>query len=123
MNWNQEELEQWALTQQQKEDDNTALERYTQQDDGKIKELSIAIERMSREVLTKRNDLEREVTDTQVCFPWIINSWTDASILDCFHCSKNRLNHQTNYHECKLPVLFCWRTTLICCARCNHYGI
>jgi hypothetical protein len=28
MNWNQEELEQWSVTQQHKEDDNQALEEY-----------------------------------------------------------------------------------------------
>lgn len=28
MNWNQEELEQWAVAQKQKEDDNQALEKY-----------------------------------------------------------------------------------------------
>jgi hypothetical protein len=28
MNWNQEELEQWALAQKQKEEDNLALEKY-----------------------------------------------------------------------------------------------
>ena len=31
MNWNQEELEQWALAQRQKEEDNTALEKYKHQ--------------------------------------------------------------------------------------------
>lgn len=28
MNWNQEELDQWALAQQQKEEDNQALNKY-----------------------------------------------------------------------------------------------
>lgn len=28
MNWNQEELEQWSLAQQQKEEDNQALDKY-----------------------------------------------------------------------------------------------
>lgn len=28
MNWNQEELDQWAVAQKQKEDDNQALEKY-----------------------------------------------------------------------------------------------
>ena len=31
MNWNQEELEQWALAQRQKEEDNAALEKYKHQ--------------------------------------------------------------------------------------------
>lgn len=28
MNWNQEELDQWAVAQKQKEEDNQALEKY-----------------------------------------------------------------------------------------------
>lgn len=39
MNWNQEELEQWALAAKQKEEDNLALQKYTRADDVKIKEL------------------------------------------------------------------------------------
>ncbi|CAM9709076.1 unnamed protein product [Choristocarpus tenellus] len=39
MNWNQEELEQWALAAKQKEDDNLALQKYTRADEVKIKAL------------------------------------------------------------------------------------
>lgn len=39
MNWNQEELEQWALAAKQKEEDNLALQKYARADDVKIKEL------------------------------------------------------------------------------------
>ena len=31
MNWNQEELEQWALAQRQKEEDNAAMAKYSHQ--------------------------------------------------------------------------------------------
>lgn len=65
MNWSQEELEQWTLTQQQKEEDSEAIERYHAQDRTKIKELDLAVERMNRTVATRRTELEREVTDTQ----------------------------------------------------------
>ena len=33
MNWNQEELEQWALAARQKEEDNLTLEKYRHADD------------------------------------------------------------------------------------------
>jgi hypothetical protein len=33
MNWNQEELEQWALAQRQKEEDNSAMAKYQRQDE------------------------------------------------------------------------------------------
>lgn len=65
MNWSQEELEQWTLTQQQKEEDSEAIERYHAQDRNKIKELDLAVERMNHTVATRRTELEREVTDTQ----------------------------------------------------------
>lgn len=65
MNWNQEELEQWALTRQQKEEDNQAIERYRAQDDSKIKELNIAVERMNKTMFTRKTELDKEVTDTQ----------------------------------------------------------
>eukprot|EP00967_Tisochrysis_lutea_P082031 scaffold113534_cov20-Tisochrysis_lutea.AAC.1 len=36
MNWNQEEMEQWALAQRQKEEDNAALDKYKKQDAAKV---------------------------------------------------------------------------------------
>jgi len=65
MNWNQEELEQWALAARQKEEDSLALAKYTKADEGKIKELNLQIEKMMAEVQSKRAELEAEVTDTQ----------------------------------------------------------
>lgn len=43
MNWNQEELEQWALAAKQKEEDNLALQKYARADDVKIKELRCVV--------------------------------------------------------------------------------
>lgn len=45
MNWNQEELEQWSLAAKQKEEDNLALEKYKRQDEIKIKDLNLDIEK------------------------------------------------------------------------------
>jgi coiled-coil domain-containing protein 39 len=65
MNWNQEELEQWALASRQKEDDNLTLEKYKLADDAKIKELTLHIERITMEVRQKQSELDKEVTETQ----------------------------------------------------------
>lgn len=65
MNWNQEELEQWALAARQKEEDNLTLEKYRRADEAKIKELTLQIEKLTVEVARKANELEREVTETQ----------------------------------------------------------
>lgn len=65
MNWNQEEIEQWALAQRQKEEDNAALEKYRHQDAAKIKELQLAMEKSSKAVVRKKEELESEVMETQ----------------------------------------------------------
>ncbi|CAM9894366.1 unnamed protein product [Ectocarpus sp. 12 AP-2014] len=58
MNWNQEELEQWALAAKQKEEDNLALQKYARADDVKIKDLSLQVERLSKSVVAKRAELQ-----------------------------------------------------------------
>jgi len=65
MNWNQEELEQWALAARQKEEDNLTLEKYRRSDEAKIKELTLQIEKLTIEVARKCKELENEVTETQ----------------------------------------------------------
>uniref|UniRef100_A0A7S2SB82 Coiled-coil domain-containing protein 39 n=1 Tax=Rhizochromulina marina TaxID=1034831 RepID=A0A7S2SB82_9STRA len=65
MNWNQEELEQWALAAKQKEEDNLALQKYTRADEVKIKELSLLIEKLTKEVVDAKAKLENETTETQ----------------------------------------------------------
>eukprot|EP00195_Chlamydomonas_chlamydogama_P009299 CAMPEP_0202915398 /NCGR_PEP_ID=MMETSP1392-20130828/65575_1 /ASSEMBLY_ACC=CAM_ASM_000868 /TAXON_ID=225041 /ORGANISM="Chlamydomonas chlamydogama, Strain SAG 11-48b" /LENGTH=937 /DNA_ID=CAMNT_0049607407 /DNA_START=168 /DNA_END=2981 /DNA_ORIENTATION=- len=65
MNWNQEELEQWALAQRQKEEDNAALQKYHHQDAAKVKELQLTLEKMSRAVVDKKSELDSEVMETQ----------------------------------------------------------
>jgi len=65
MNWNQEELEQWAVAARQKEEDNVALQKYTRADELKIKELSMQLEQFTKELVLQRAKLENEVTETQ----------------------------------------------------------
>lgn len=50
MNWNQEEIEQWALAAKQKEEDNLALQKYQRADEMKIKEMNLALEKLTKEV-------------------------------------------------------------------------
>lgn len=65
MNWNQEELEQWALASRQKEEDNLTLEKYKRADEARIKELQLEIEKKTLKVSRKMAELEREVTETR----------------------------------------------------------
>lgn len=65
MNWNQEELEQWALAQRQKEEDNEALDKYKHQDEAKMKELLRNVEIINKQVAMKKEELDNEVVETQ----------------------------------------------------------
>ena len=65
MNWNQEELEQWAIAAKQKEDDSFALQKYTRADELKIKELSMLLGQLTNDCLQRRVKVENEATETQ----------------------------------------------------------
>ncbi|KAL3156428.1 hypothetical protein ABBQ38_000737 [Trebouxia sp. C0009 RCD-2024] len=65
MNWNQEEFAQWALAAKQKEEDNLALEQYQRQDEAKMREVTMQLEKLSTAALRKRHELASEVTETQ----------------------------------------------------------
>merc|ERR1712083_585537 len=65
MNWNQEELEQWAIAARQKEEDELTLEKYKRADETKVKELTLAIEKLTVETAAKRKELADQVTETQ----------------------------------------------------------
>ena len=66
MKFKQDELEQYAMAARQKEDDNLNIEKYKRQDDLRIKELMLMIEKYTIEVNRKHIELEKEVTETQV---------------------------------------------------------
>ena len=51
LNWNQEELEQWATAASKREENNLALEKYTWFDEIKIKELTLKIESVSKKLV------------------------------------------------------------------------
>mmetsp|Transcript_9124 Transcript_9124/g.17160 ORF Transcript_9124/g.17160 Transcript_9124/m.17160 type:complete len:907 (-) Transcript_9124:51-2771(-) len=65
MNWNQEELEQWAFAERQKQEDNAALDRYKHADSARVKQMRIEIEKVNRDVLTRKEEMENEVAETQ----------------------------------------------------------
>jgi hypothetical protein len=65
LNWNQEELEQWATAAAKKEADTLALEKYTRADEVKIKELTLKLEHMTKKSAEKKAELDNEITETQ----------------------------------------------------------
>ena len=65
LNWNQEELEQWATAAAKKESDNQALEKYRRADEVKIKELTLKLENLTKISFAKRAEVDNEKTETQ----------------------------------------------------------
>jgi chromosome segregation ATPase len=65
MNWNQEELEQWAIAARQKEEDELTLLKYKRADDSKIRELTLATQKLTVEIASCRKELADQVTETQ----------------------------------------------------------
>jgi UDP-glucose:O-linked fucose beta-1,3-glucosyltransferase len=61
-----EELDVWLHVQVEKEEDNIALLNYTKEDDAKIKELTLQIEKYMKDVQKKKNVLSSEITETKV---------------------------------------------------------
>jgi hypothetical protein len=60
-----EQLEQWLIATQQKEQDAKMLELYTRADEKRIKELTLQLEKLTKEVKVKQNHLDAEVTETR----------------------------------------------------------
>jgi hypothetical protein len=65
MNWNQEEIEQWALASKQKEEDNLALQKYARSDEIKIKDMNLNLEKLTKIAAGKQAELDNEITETQ----------------------------------------------------------
>jgi chromosome segregation ATPase len=65
LNWNQEELEQWATAATKKEEENLILQKYASADELKIKELALTIEDLTKVSVEKKSLLENEVTETR----------------------------------------------------------
>jgi len=65
MNWNHEELKQWAEANLQKEEDNLIIEKYRRADEQKVKDLTLSIEKQTKVVSDTKSQLDAEATETQ----------------------------------------------------------
>ncbi|XP_041355046.1 coiled-coil domain-containing protein 39-like [Gigantopelta aegis] len=64
MNWDQQALEAWLEESARKDEDAMTLQKYTRQDDSKIKELSLRMEKLTDEARQKKVNLDHEMTNT-----------------------------------------------------------
>ncbi|GFR92728.1 coiled-coil domain-containing protein 39 [Elysia marginata] len=64
MNWDQQALEAWLEESARKDEDAMTIQKYTRQDESKIKELSLRMEKLMHEAMNKKNQLDNEMTNT-----------------------------------------------------------
>ncbi|XP_014669760.1 PREDICTED: coiled-coil domain-containing protein 39-like [Priapulus caudatus] len=64
LNWDQQALEAWLEECARRDQDNYTLQKYTRQDESKIKELELQLEKRTEEAQRKRRALDMETTET-----------------------------------------------------------
>ena len=62
---NQQELEQWLVVARQKEEDFLVLQRYHKEDEGRVKNMIMEIEKAAAIIEAKKAELEQEITQTR----------------------------------------------------------
>ncbi|XP_013067508.1 coiled-coil domain-containing protein 39-like [Biomphalaria glabrata] len=64
LNWDQQALEAWLEESARKDEDAMTLQKYTRQDESKISELSLRMEKLMAEAQKKKQLLDTEMTNT-----------------------------------------------------------
>ena len=65
MNWDQQALELWLEESARKDEDAMTLAKYAREDEGKIKELTLRLARLTDEAADRKKKLNNETMDTQ----------------------------------------------------------
>ncbi|XP_067897600.1 coiled-coil domain-containing protein 39 [Heterodontus francisci] len=64
LNWDKQALEAWLEESTKKDEDAITIQKYAQEDEGKIRDITVRMERMTIEANKKRKLLDNEMTET-----------------------------------------------------------
>lgn len=65
MNWDQQALELWLEESARKDEDAMTLAKYSREDEGKVKELTLRLGRLTDEAADRKRKLNNEMMETQ----------------------------------------------------------
>jgi len=65
MNWDQQALELWLEESARKDEDAMTIAKYAREDEGKVKELTLRLGRLTDEAAERKRKLNNEMMDTQ----------------------------------------------------------
>uniref|UniRef100_A0A3Q2DNE6 Coiled-coil domain-containing protein 39 n=1 Tax=Cyprinodon variegatus TaxID=28743 RepID=A0A3Q2DNE6_CYPVA len=111
MDWDQQQMDNFLKESAEKDDDLMTIIKYSQQDEHRIKELTLALEKKSLEANEKRKAVDKELTETrsaEVMERPKIHAQTRSEIQQLFNQCENTIKQKkqldSNMQQCALHL-------------------